>query len=549
MPRLVIAFMTLLAIALLAGNSQASNARAADIDALIKADLDHARAQGCGPAANSLAQILCSGTLRIGVRTDYKSFATFSHGKFSGFEIDLAQVIAARLGVRPEFVPVTPANRVQRLAQGDIDIILATMGDTVSRGRQIAFVRPHYYAGPTAVVGPRTLKLSNLKDIAGRTVCVTIGNFSNQVLSQNHARLMIFDGPDRLMDALRLNVCSLIAQDQALLTANVTGAEADPAMAARFEQKFAFDPIPWGIGVPKTGSADLKRTLGLIIADLHRSGRLIAMAQTHHLDEEFLEQQHRLWSNPNCEAADGSFATACLIPPVNLEEKATAIAPAVHALEALMNRKLGWSLSFPMLEGQDSMRLFLTGIGNSLILVAGSIIATLGIALLLQHGLRSGAAPLRLPVWGFVKILHCSPVILLLVLGYLLVTLLLPFSTPVALVTAIMVIGLSNGSFAASAITEAADSLDAGTRLAVILRLASPQIIAFVVNAARASAIASFIGVPELLTTLTDITSFTSERRTTYTMLLIFYMAVVMGVVAICRVVTRRLDTQTAATS
>jgi ABC-type amino acid transport system permease subunit len=60
------------------------------------------------------------------------------------------------------------------------------------------------------------------------------------------------------------------------------------------------------------------------------------------------------------------------------------------------------------------------------------------------------------------------------------------------------------------------------------------QIVAFLVNAAKGTPIASFIGAPELLSALTDITSFSSGRVTTYCLLLIFYTVVVMGVVWLC---------------
>ena len=60
------------------------------------------------------------------------------------------------------------------------------------------------------------------------------------------------------------------------------------------------------------------------------------------------------------------------------------------------------------------------------------------------------------------------------------------------------------------------------------------QIVAFLVNAAKGTPIASFIGAPELLSALTDITSFSSGRATTYTLLLVFYTVVVMIVVWLC---------------
>ena len=56
----------------------------------------------------------------------------------------------------------------------------------------------------------------------------------------------------------------------------------------------------------------------------------------------------------------------------------------------------------------------------------------------------------------------------------------------------------------------------------------------FLVNAAKGTPIASFIGAPELLSALTDITSFASGRASTYSLLLVFYVCVVMVVVWLC---------------
>jgi ABC-type amino acid transport system permease subunit len=74
------------------------------------------------------------------------------------------------------------------------------------------------------------------------------------------------------------------------------------------------------------------------------------------------------------------------------------------------------------------------------------------------------------------------------------------------------------------------------------------QIVAFLINAAKGTPIASFIGAPELLSALTDITSFSSGRATTYTMLLVFYTAVVIAVVWLCRRFQRFFERSRAAT-
>lgn len=97
-------------------------------------------------------------------------------------------------------------------------------------------------------------------------------------------------------------------------------------------------------------------------------------------------------------------------------------------------------------------------------------------------------------------------------------------------------LGLYNGSNAGQAVAEAMVSLKhespyAAPTLSDALSRASVQLVAFMVNATRGSPAASVIGVPELLSALTDIASFSSERITTYTLLLVFYMLVVAAVV------------------
>jgi polar amino acid transport system substrate-binding protein len=136
---------------------------------------------------------------------------------------------------------------------------------------------------------------------------------------------------------------------------------------------------------------------------------------------------------------------------------------------------------------------------------------------------------------------------LVLFLAFFIASTLTAYSAAVALVTSIFALGLYNGCYAGQAITEAAATLRleaSGTPVpyARAVRRSATPIMAFLVNAAKGSAAASMIGAPELLNTLTDITSFSSERATTYTLLLIFYSALVGLVVWLTNVARRRYE-------
>jgi ABC-type amino acid transport system permease subunit len=146
--------------------------------------------------------------------------------------------------------------------------------------------------------------------------------------------------------------------------------------------------------------------------------------------------------------------------------------------------------------------------------------------------------------------LQSSPVVLTLVIAASIAHALFSYSTEVALGAAIVALGLMNGSNAGQAIGEAADSLRASGGYARGLTLAlfaaavgrsATQLLSFLVNAAKGTPIASVTGAPELLSALTDITSFASGRAETYTLVLLFYTGVVALVVWGCERVARRL--------
>lgn len=128
--------------------------------------------------------------------------------------------------------------------------------------------------------------------------------------------------------------------------------------------------------------------------------------------------------------------------------------------------------------------------------------------------------------------MQSTPLILLMVLASVLVGAAGATSPLVALAAAVLVLGLFNGSNAGQAVAEAMLTLreeraPAQPALSAAVYRARTQMVAFIVNATRGSPAASVMGVPELLSALNDVASFSSERITTYTFLLIFYVLLV----------------------
>lgn len=487
------------------------------------------KAKKCDDAVDVLARVLCSKTLRVGVRTGYPPFAfEDATGALQGFEIDLAHQLAGSLGVEPVLVVVTPANRLALLGEGRVDLVIATMGHTLQRDREALFVRPHYYQSQTIVLGRKELQIGGLVKLRGNTVCVTVGNSTNAELSVNGARLKLFDKASSLVDELRLGGCSLVAQDDSFFASYLQ----QPAFAAAYDSKFGFAPLPWGVAVARDGGERLADVLALSMQQLHISGALQALAQKHGVDSAFLAQQRKLWSSSTCAQISALNDPACVKAPLDNQLPPTSFASRVDQLEHFIYQATGTRVTLAMFKTWVALDLLLEGVWFSLLLVVGSVFATWAFALAFGAGLTSHTPWLRWSMRCVLWPMQSTPLILLMILAGAVVGAMGATSPLVALAAAVLVLGLFNGSNAGQAVAEAMLTLreeraPAQPALSAAVYRARAQMVAFVVNATRGSPAASVMGVPELLAALTDVASFSSERITTYTFLLVFYMLLV----------------------
>ena len=129
-----------------------------------------------GPVkAQSVAAIKQSGVLKAGVQVAQVPWGfSDSSGKLTGFDVELTELLAKDLGVKPEFTPVTPANRTAALLTGQIDMIAAAMGIFPERQKVVLFSRP-YTNIDNVYVGPAALKAADYPDLKPLRVGVPRG--------------------------------------------------------------------------------------------------------------------------------------------------------------------------------------------------------------------------------------------------------------------------------------------------------------------------------------------------------------------------------------
>lgn len=109
--------------------------------------------------AQTLERIRTSNTLTLGYLPDLPPFSTGEGEGASGYAIDLCQKVAAQLRTQPgleqmqvRFVPLAPDAAVERVRDGDVDLLCSPMVETLKLRESVDFSLPVYTAGLGVVV-------------------------------------------------------------------------------------------------------------------------------------------------------------------------------------------------------------------------------------------------------------------------------------------------------------------------------------------------------------------------------------------------------------
>ena len=110
-------------------------------------------AQAQTPPANRLDAIVARGTLRVGMPGDYRPFGLrdATSGEIAGIDVDMADNLAAALGVKLEIVPTKWADLLGDIATDKFDIGLGGISITLARQKAAFFSAPTMRVGKSAI--------------------------------------------------------------------------------------------------------------------------------------------------------------------------------------------------------------------------------------------------------------------------------------------------------------------------------------------------------------------------------------------------------------
>ncbi len=211
----------------------------------------------------------------IGVKEDQPGlgFKDATTGQYSGFDIEIARLVAAKLGYgadKIEYKAVPSAAREDTISRGEVDYYVGTYTINDNRKQRISFAGPYFVAGQgllvrkdeTAITGKDTLKGKKVCSVTGST---PIQRVKDQQLTEP-GNIVEFQTYSQCVDQLLSKQVDVVTTDDAILKGY---AAQQPDQLKLVGETFSTEP--YGIGLNHDDAA-LRAKINEILAAANADG-------------------------------------------------------------------------------------------------------------------------------------------------------------------------------------------------------------------------------------------------------------------------------------
>jgi polar amino acid transport system substrate-binding protein len=137
-------------------------------------------------ADDSLERVQKRGELVVGFAAHYQPFESKNEktGVFEGFDVDMANALAAKLGVKAKFMDAEWQGLLGGLQKGDYDVLVTCMSKSETRGQNVNFSDVYYVLSDVVVTRRGDASIKGGQDLAGKVVGVQLGSGSEQIVDK-----------------------------------------------------------------------------------------------------------------------------------------------------------------------------------------------------------------------------------------------------------------------------------------------------------------------------------------------------------------------------
>jgi len=210
----------------------------------------------CGSSDDGTASGGSSGSaadgdsIKIGIKFDQPGLGLFDAGKYSGFDVDVANYVAKELGkTNVTFIQSPSKQREDLIATGQVDLIFATYSITDERKQKVSFAGPYFVAGQDLLVTTDS-DITGPEGLDGKKLCSVTGSTSAQKVKDSYpgVQLQNFDTYSKCLDLVVNGQLDALTTDNTILA----GYAAQPAYKGKLKVVGkTFSEERYGVGLKK----------------------------------------------------------------------------------------------------------------------------------------------------------------------------------------------------------------------------------------------------------------------------------------------------------
>jgi polar amino acid transport system substrate-binding protein len=148
---------------------------------------------GCGSSSSEDTNLTDQGEFHYAMSGLYKPFNFKVGGELTGFDVEIGEALAAKMGMKP--VPVTNPweTIIQGLVSNKYHAILGSMTVTEERLKTVNFTKPYYRSGAQIFVNDTNQEIKKAEDLQGKTIGVVKASTYKDLASQFTDNIVEYD--------------------------------------------------------------------------------------------------------------------------------------------------------------------------------------------------------------------------------------------------------------------------------------------------------------------------------------------------------------------
>lgn len=165
---------------------------------------------GCGSSGNKQEADKAGATFVVGMEPTFPPFEFTENDAYVGFDIDFAQAICDKMGVKMEVKSMGFDALIPALKSGQIDMIASGMDATPERAKQVAFTNPYFHDGYSVVVRKDNTSIHGFSDLKNCIVGTQVGTKGVDLAQDAGATVKQYDANSQGWLELNSGTCDAV---------------------------------------------------------------------------------------------------------------------------------------------------------------------------------------------------------------------------------------------------------------------------------------------------------------------------------------------------